>query len=370
MAHRVRIRNTQGLRDVSHLYLADEVSQVIVGRGLRTAEEYLATDRAGRGRAFGVEERGAVWDIYQHARQDWESQGILPMELAPAEALARLDRGGQFTPYESIVLDEAQDLTPVQLRLAQRLVGNDLSQLTIFADAAQSIYRCGFRWKLAELTPRGGQIRTLNQNHRNTTQIQRLALSLLESGDTPEDADAYVPQLKSDRAGPQPELLVFPSSQREIDGICERIAEQITGARVTPQNIAVLAGHNDLLMRIAQGLRAWDIEIADPSERDTRQTRRGHVKGFSLFHPGVKLLTLHSAKGLDFPHVYIVGLSADGLPLDPMRDAESYANQRRLLYTAMIRAGRTLTLSTVRESQHRLLRELAPDLYERREIDA
>lgn len=370
ITHRARLRNIPALRDVSHLYLTDEIAQIIVGRGLETQEQYLAADRAGRGRALGVEDRDAVWDIYQHAKRDWEGRGVLPMELAPVEALAHLDRGAQFTPYEAVVLDEAQDLTPVQLRLAQRLVGNDLSRLTIFADAAQSIYRCGFRWKLAELTPRGGQIRTLNQNHRNTVQIQRLALSLLESGDTPEDADAYLPQLTSHRIGPKPELLIFPARQREIAEICERIAEQITGAGVAPQNIAVLAGHKDLLTKVAQGLRAWNIAYDDTSGRNAQGWRRGGGNGFSIFHPGVKLLTLHSAKGLDFPHVYIVDLTADGLPLDPLRDAESYANQRRLLYTAMIRAGQTLTLSSVRERQHRLLQDLSPDLYERREIDA
>jgi superfamily I DNA/RNA helicase len=56
---------------------------------------------------------------------------------------------------------------------------------------------------------------------------------------------------------------------------------------------------------------------------------------------------MHSAKGLDFRHVYLVGLTTDGLPGrrvdDSTTDDESTATQemqRRLLYTAMVRAVR------------------------------
>lgn len=365
---RARILSSPALRALASDYVMDEIAYVILGRGLETHDQYLAADRAGRGQALSPADRDVIWSIYQCARQDCERQGVLPVEMAPARAMAYLEHDSRFISYEAVVLDEAQDLTPVQLRLAQRLVGGDLSRLTVFADAAQSIYRCGFRWKLAELTPRGGQVRTLNRNHRNTAPIQRLALNFLEQGVMPDEADTYIPQLASDRQGPRPELLAFTSTAREIEGVCAGIAEQITEGRVPPQNIAVLAGFKSHLELIEQGLRAWGIACDNASGASARPLRRGRAQKFSAFHPGVKLLTMHGAKGLDFPHVYIVDLTTSGLPLDRIRDAESYAIQRRLLYTAMIRAGLTLTISTVRGHSHRLIQELDPALYDYHEI--
>lgn len=362
-AERDSMLSAPALRTGASAYVMDEIELVILGRGLETQEQYLATDRAGRGRALSQADRGVIWAIYQRARQDCERQGVLPVEMAPARALAHLERDSRFIPYEAVVLDEAQDLTSVQLRLAQRIVGGDLSRLTIFADAAQSIYRCGFRWKLGELTPRGGQVRTLNRNYRNTAPIQRLALNLLEHGDAPDDADAYIPQLASDRLGPKPQLIAFTSTGREIEGVCARIAEQITGGHTPPQNIAVLAGFKSHLELIEQGLQTWGI-ACDNASGSRARPRPGHVPGFSAFHPGVKLLTMHGAKGLDFLHVYMVDVTTNGLPMDYVRDAESYAIQRRLLYTAMIRAGQTLTISTVRGRQHKLVQELDPALYD------
>ena len=56
--------------------------------------------------------------------------------------------------------------------------------------------------------------------------------------------------------------------------------------------------------------------------------------------PGVKLLTLHSAKGLEFPLVCVAGLQALPFSGEPMDEA------LRLLYVAMTRATRELVLST------------------------
>lgn len=59
----------------------------------------------------------------------------------------------------------------------------------------------------------------------------------------------------------------------------------------------------------------------------------------------VVMMTMHSAKGLEFPHVYLVGLE-DGLfpGMRSIGDAEEMEEERRLCYVAITRAKQTLTI--------------------------
>ncbi|MBI4559134.1 MAG: UvrD-helicase domain-containing protein [Candidatus Hydrogenedentes bacterium] len=62
--------------------------------------------------------------------------------------------------------------------------------------------------------------------------------------------------------------------------------------------------------------------------------------------PAVTLLTCHSAKGLEFDHVYLIGLEEGLLPHAGARDSdEELEEERRLCYVAMTRARKTLTLA-------------------------
>jgi superfamily I DNA/RNA helicase len=342
-------------------FVAAEITQVIVGRGLTKEDEYLTAERTGRGGRLKAEDRRAIWHLYEVWRDTLRRARAVDLSMIPGLALEALAQDATFSPYQAVIVDEAQDCTPVLLRLATRMAGGVTARVTIFADAAQALYGTGFRWKLAELNPRGNQLRTLNRNHRNTLQIHAAAVRLLSRGGPPDEPDAYVTPRPPEAEGSMPELLVCDGEEAEVREVCRRVCEQIN-AGVPAQTIGIMAGTNARVRRMAEELRLAGIETESPRESGR----------LSITHPSVKVLTMHGAKGLDFPHVYVIGLTADGLPgaetstpIAVEAPRSGLMVQRRLLYTAMIRAGRTLTLTTIAEAPHPLLDDLDDDVCQR-----
>ena len=120
--------------------------------------------------------------------------------------------------------------------------------------------------------------------------------------------------------------------------------------------------------RSTKGLRGFLDEIVLDQEREEEKQDDIEKK------KGVTLITMHAAKGLEFPHVYLLGLEEGLLPHERSKNEGTLDEERRLHYVAITRAMRTLTLTFCRDRikwgsvsacyPSSFIKELAPDLLE------
>jgi DNA helicase II / ATP-dependent DNA helicase PcrA len=137
-----------------------------------------------------------------------------------------------------------------------------------------------------------------------------------------------VPAVSSGPAAASAGSVGAVDSQRDAE---LKRAEAIAAIRSAADVLAPLAG------RCGADLGQFLDEVALGAEVDTWDPRADRIT----------LLTLHAAKGLEFPVVFIVGCDDGLLPLRPWRGAEiDYAEERRLLFVGMTRATTRLTLLT------------------------
>ena len=287
----------------------------------------------------------------------WAMDLIRTYQLAPIskgqlgsddyDALARIACEGIASSripkgqYAALLIDEAHDLADEWLAAAAQMVDPATKSLLVLYDDAQSIYQKSRRkLSFAKLGIEAkGRTEILKINYRNTTEVLALAMecaeSVLEDGrETAEDDMPLVMPQSAGRSGPLPSLQRFEGGLQEAAYVAQTIAELVAAGR-SPGDIAVLSRNR----RSLEAMRTA-IERAGVKCSPVREDRRA-LPG----PPAVKLTTLHSSKGLEFPVVFVVGL--DELDGGLSRRVE----ELRLLYVGMTRATHRLFLSAMGTSR-------------------
>lgn len=87
----------------------------------------------------------------------------------------------------------------------------------------------------------------------------------------------------------------------------------------------------------------WFTHIAEYTEALRKKERAG-----SKPQEGVKLMTIHAAKGLEFKTVFLIGANEGQIPYKKAKTDKETEEERRLFYVAMTRAKDTLKISYVK----------------------
>jgi superfamily I DNA/RNA helicase len=337
---RLRARALERLTDA---WLLEEFDWIIEGRGLTDLAGYQEAPRPGRGLPLNERARAAVWELYEAFATDEKER----YPRLRREALKLLGEDPQAARYEHVVVDEAQDLSPISLALMAE-VCKSAEGLFFAADSKQSLYSRNYSWNSAH--PRlqfRGRTALLSRNYRSTLEIDRAAFSVLVAG---EDEDLVASN--SVHEGPRPVLVRDVPPDRQADWISRFIRQMARHLHLKTSVATVLV----------PGAAAGEVLAAELKDQGL-EARFFPGRELDLKADVVRVLTLHAAKGLEFPIVVVAGLETGAWPVpedfeEPELYAERARHERRLLYVGLTRAMRGLMLLAPQGCRHPALEDL------------
>jgi superfamily I DNA/RNA helicase len=328
-----------------HDFLCDEI-EYCLGRFLtEDLDKYLSIKRVGRGISPRVEktlrerllnEVILPYNEYKkkNGLKDWNDMALELIE-DPKE-----------NRYDIIIVDEAQDFYANQIRAFMHHAAEP-STIVFVVDSAQRIYPRGWNWREVGAQINPNRNFRLMENHRNTIEICRLAKPLLEGIDLGDDGS--IPDLDScKRHGAKPQLIKGAFS-KQCEFAISKIKNQIN---LSKDSVAFV--HPKGWFRYLRGqLDANDLLYVE-------MTRR---KEWPEGDENVGLITMHSTKGLEFDHIFILGLNQETTPHVDKDGDTGWENLRRLLAMTITRARQTVTLGCKPNEESSLLSCLKSETY-------
>lgn len=308
---------------------------------------YLVMPRAGRGGKVRMSssDRVVAFQIYREYIAVLKEKKRCEFEEQHLYLSHNLHRISDRYKYDHVLIDEAQDQSLTKMMIVAALSKSDV---TISMDMNQRIYKQS--WTLSQLGLKS-VTKTLKTGFRCSPQNDALAESLrLHNPDA--DPDHGAAQGKD-----YGWLPIIKTCKSEVDQNRYFINTIKNWMKTDPQaTIGVLYLTNKF--GVSYGERLTDNGI--PYQKIASN------EVFSAISPGVKLATIHSAKGLEFDHVILLDFNEGVIPniraTDPELANEELVKFRNLAYVAITRAKGRLLICTY-DKPSRFIKEMDRKLY-------
>lgn len=235
--------------------------------------------------------------------------------------IGRLD-GRTLEPFDHVVLDEAQDYSPLLYALLGRATRP--GHITALGDMNQGMhgYKGPSSWEAVQAQLPGAQVLTLGRTYRSTRQITELGARIAATYNRAAAVQGV------DRDGAEVKRYTAPAGP---DGELPLIARAVKDAQAAGHtNIAIVTRRGVDAERMAESLREFDTDAQPITTQEHR------------FRGGLVILPVNLAKGLEFSAAIVASANADTYD-------ESTEYERRLLYVSASRALHWLALVSTGE---------------------
>lgn len=331
-----------------HEFFVDEIEYLLGRFTPDNLDGYLSVVREGRGTAPRVDRAlrevllEDVVSAYNAAKAergsiDWNDLALLAADTEP-DLL-----------YDVVIVDEAQDFSANQVRAVLRHLQQQ-HNTTFVLDAIQRIYPQYFKWSEVGIAARPEIIHTLKENYRNTAAIAAFAHPLVDG--LPMEDDGTLPDFSAcHRPGVKP-LVVAGKYSQQLAVMLDRLAAT---ADLEKESVVLLQPRGGGWFDEARSvLRARGIPFCELA-RENEWPSGPEVAA---------LCTIHSAKGLEFDHVLLPGLSQQVTPHGPEAGDASLDRLRRMLAMAIGRARESVMVGYKPGEESSLISLLDPSTYE------
>lgn len=317
--------------------LAAKLRQMLHSRGISSAQVLVRNFH--RWCTDLLKEYGIPKPSWHQFKQDYSGEVVQRVIRAVESGVIP---SGQ---YGAVLIDEGHDFQPDWLKLIVQMIDPETKSLLLLYDDAQNLYgekkKRTFSFKSVGIEAQG-RTTILKVNYRNTAEVLAVAyefakefLSQEEQND--EDLPALVKPQTAGRRGTKPELVRRDSFNEEAKHLVER-ARKLHEKGTAWNEMAILYRSKFMGEKIYYQFEHAQIPI-------DWVTRDSNSRNYDTSADSVKLITMHSSKGLEFPVVFVPGLGF--LPYSQATPEE----EARLLYVAMTRAIDRLILTYDRPSE-------------------
>lgn len=325
----------------SNHFLLSEWQDVVDAWQLGSWEEYRDVRRLGRKTRLPEKQRIILWDIFSQVRDELKNRGLITSADMFNKVAGKL-HANKKSPFDFVVIDEAQDVSVSQLRFLSTLGGDRANNLFFAGDLGQRIFQQPFSWKALGVDIRG-RSRTLRVNYRTSHQIRMHADRLL--GPELSDVDGNTEKRGGTVSvfnGPNPIMKILDSEEGEIKTVSHWL-QALQSDGILPGEIGVFVRSENELPRACAAVEAAKLPFKLLDEKIEM------VSGYT------SISTMHLAKGLEFRVVVVIACDDEVLPLQERIETvaddtdleEVYNTERHLLYVACTRARDQLLVTGV-----------------------